>query len=193
MGCAEIISLIDVIITTVLTGVIIWQTYSLHKKQQELEERINNSQLEMQKRQLKVEVFDKRRKIRTVLYGISDFCDNYMKLLEPSKHEEISVSYYSMTFKILENKQIQNEINLDELVSDSKNLFDNELYELIASIISNYKTAINMSTLVCSGFLKDNDKNKIWIDSALEKVQYISDNIEFALESIDKKMDVSDY
>ena len=74
MSCSEIIALIDVIITSLLTGVIIWQAFKLNKSQQQLEERLNRnqselqeklnqSQIEMQQRQLKLDVYEYRRSV----------------------------------------------------------------------------------------------------------------------------------
>lgn len=94
MSCAEWISLVDVIITAFLTAVIICQTKRLNEQQQQAEKesaeqqrafeaRLNQQQIELQKRQIQVDTFPYKREIYAHVFSVLALC-NMLKELTKS-------------------------------------------------------------------------------------------------------------
>lgn len=96
-----IFSAIGVISTFVLTIIIIAQTSKLNKKQQKLEKSINDSQLALQKRQLKLDMYAYRREMYINLISFFDFCDIIKQFVDKDFFHTLEMNENLMVIKTM--------------------------------------------------------------------------------------------
>ncbi len=94
MGCSDWIAIADVLITAILTAIIIFQTHKLNKMQLNFENKANQRELELQKRQIQIDTFPYKREIYTNTFAIFECC-NYLNTLSEK------IDLYSRTGKEL--------------------------------------------------------------------------------------------
>lgn len=152
MSCSEIIALIDVIITSLLTGVIIWQAFKLNKSQQQLEERLNRnqselqeklnqSQIEMQQRQLKLDVYEYRR---SVYLAITRIFSAFSVIESFFKKANIKTVKPMELVKLVDKEFNEvNRLSISESLKESKHLFNNEIFEKINSVDIDFELIMN--------------------------------------------------
>lgn len=191
MGCAEIISLIDVIITTVLTGVIIWQTYSLHKKQQELEERINNSQLEMQQKQLRLEIYNYRRTVYSHLIRVFDFCSRFQRLYDMFDEKDDMVQKFLLSFKVSCSDYSKWEFDFEEAINNAKHIFDNNLYLKIEEVFRSFEIVINIKEIAESDIKSGVNFVKYIVSESIKIIESINIQKDTILDMLDEELNVS--
>ncbi len=75
-----ITSIMGVIITSLLTFIIISQTHKLNLKQTQMEEKINSQQIQLIKRQIKVDSFPYKRDIYLNIFRIFEFTHFFMEM-----------------------------------------------------------------------------------------------------------------
>lgn len=191
MGCAEIISLIDVIITTVLTGVIIWQTYRLHKKQQELEERINNSQLEMQQKQLRLEIYNYRRTVYSHLIRVFDFCSRFQRLYDMFDEKDDMVQKFLLSFKVSCSDYSKWEFDFEEAINNAKHIFDNNLYLKIEEVFRSFEIVINIKEIAESDIKSGANFVKYIVSESIKIIESINIQKDTILDMLDEELNVS--
>ncbi len=76
------IAITDVLITAILTAIIIFQTQKLNKKQLGFEEKNNQREAELQKRQIQVETFPYKREIYKNTFAVFECCDFLKQISE---------------------------------------------------------------------------------------------------------------
>ena len=74
MGVSDCIAIVDVLFTTILTGIIIFQTSALSKRQHMFEEATAKKESELQQRQLQVETYPFKREIYANTFAIFECC-----------------------------------------------------------------------------------------------------------------------
>jgi len=64
---------LGVIITSILTFIIIWQTGKINQKQIDLDRKLSEQQISLQKRQIRVDIFPYRREIYHNIFKVMEF------------------------------------------------------------------------------------------------------------------------
>ena len=152
MSCSEIIALIDVIITSLLTGVIIWQAFKLNKSQQQLEERLNRnqselqeklnqSQIEMQQRQLKLDVYEYRRSVYLKITRVFSAFSVIESFLKDAKIKTVEPTEL---IKLVDKEFNEvDRLDISESLKESKHLFNNVIFEKIKSVDTDFELIMN--------------------------------------------------
>lgn len=70
-----IINMISVAISAILTYIIISQTRKISRNQNELEKKMNDQQMTIQKRQIRVDIFPYKREIYLNLFKVLEFAN----------------------------------------------------------------------------------------------------------------------
>lgn len=206
LTCSEVIALIDVIITSILTGVIIWQSYRLHKNQNALEEKLNQSQLDMQKmlnktqtemqqRQLKLDVYEYRREIYLCLSKIFSFVDAFNSLLNAVDGSALNPSQYTFLLENIENEYIDSGSNLSERLLEAQHLFSDQIYKKINDVANKYNMIIKSIPIIkfhekAEQYIDEDFANEI-MNLSIKFIGEICEEKDSIIELLDKELDVS--
>jgi hypothetical protein len=76
------IALSSLVITSFLTFLIIKQTKKLNRQQMQIEESINLKQIEIQKRQLRIDSYPYKREIYCYVFAVLELCHQLLDLLK---------------------------------------------------------------------------------------------------------------
>ena len=187
-----IVSIGSFIVTTVLTIYIIRQTTRLNKRQQNLERMINQSQIEMQQRQLKLDVYEYRREVYLGLTKIFNLCSSIKRLMDELKIDAFEPDEFVL---ILENEMSENVGDGSDIVyslKESKHLFNAEIFNRIKIVDENFKAILSCITIL--NFQKGNGDYKFSENITKSGICYIKticNEKEELIELLDKELDVS--
>ncbi len=106
--------------TLVLTIIIIYQTYSLHKKQQKLE-----------KKQLKVNVYKYRHEVYRNLITVFDYCYNLKMHDEWESFRDLSVKDLKQINELVISRTNGFSSSVEDVINGAKHLFNKDIAEEI--------------------------------------------------------------
>lgn len=195
-----VFSLLSIGITSLLTVLIIIQTKKLTKKQQELDKALNESQREIQQRQLKLDLYNYRREIYRNIIKIYRFCElsnlfftycDYKK----RKPDEIK-KYYDRTEQLC----YQNPTELSLILLESKYLLPEELSNIIFKIKVDFdelRGDMAAPQALCE-IMTDEEKEKLlplqikekMIDAQM-RIKSILNTKEFIIDRMSSELDIS--
>jgi|GEM_PF-2165024 len=139
-----IIAFAEVVITTILTVKIIRQTKNLNDKQDEFEEKnakeraaldkqLNEQQLEMQRKQLRVDTFPYKREIYKNTFRIMEFCHNIKQYLDLPVEQFDAEKWYTL-YKGTCEKFVPNEYEALWSMRESEYLLPPEIFFCVKDI-----------------------------------------------------------
>lgn len=133
-----LIESLSMIITTVLTGVIIWQTSRLSKEQQRLEKNIFEKEQESRERQMKIDMLHLRYDIYISVQGIIQLCRKTTEL--ESNVNKLSVKYEDVCkwFDATHERFINNQGSVASNILAAKFVFSELLADSLTGIGEQY-------------------------------------------------------
>ncbi len=211
MSCSNLIAIIDVLITAILTAIIIFQTHNLNKKQIESDEKNNQREIEsnekicqieseLQKRQIQIDTFPYKREIYKNTFAVFEFCNYLKKLssiidLNKKTGKEISImlshireKYVPDTNAVLWNLREAEYIlpdNISKTILDIRSRFD----DMCSNIIS-IETIEAVLTDIEKQELFPETKIKL-LKVALSQCDEILSNVRFIESILPKELDIS--
>lgn len=128
-----LISTLEMIITAVLTFIIIYQTRKNNNAVQKLEKQISDRDVDLQRKQLKLELFPYKREIYRNLISVFSFCEMYENLdrkislkdksakqlydIVDAIREQMGIDKYNIRKDLLESKYIFPERIANEIIN----------------------------------------------------------------------------
>lgn len=194
-----VLSIISVIVSSVLTALIIRQTKKLNDKQQELDKMLNESQKELQQRQLKLDLYNYRRGIYINLAKIYDFTEfaKVMIVDDKSIKYEIAKNLANTTIKISKKFVEINSSEISSVLVEANCLFNTDISEKILCTNYNYKMLwIDLNELITLDKKMHSDKKynmllEEFVDDAKFRINEILATKDIIMDSIKTELDVS--
>ena len=100
------ISFLSLVISSILTFLIIKQTKNLNKQQIQIEEKINLKQIEMQKRQIRIDSYPYKREIYCSVFTVLELCHQLQHLLKSVNLQSKDPAQIFEFFNILQEQYV---------------------------------------------------------------------------------------
>lgn len=176
----------------IISVFVVCQTKNLAKRQEKQEKEIAEQQNELQKRQIKLELFERKFKTKVALTQIFDIAQVIMII----ENDSFEIDFLNGEDDILRyiSKRIKeiNKIEFNEVFSRTKYIFERSLYEDIYSVYDWFESVCSISEMMNIGneigFVKHKEQLKVFLFSNLKKIYENKNNI---MKRIEQELDIS--
>lgn len=100
------ISFLSLMVSSILTFLIIKQTKTLNNQQMQIEENLNLKQIEMQKRQIRVDSYPYKREIYCYVFAVLELCHQLQDLIKSVNLKSKDPAQLLEFFKILQEQYV---------------------------------------------------------------------------------------
>ena len=171
------IAFLSLLVNTILTGFIIWQTKRLNQNQQELEKSINNQQIELQKRQIQIDSYPYKREIYTYVFQVLQLCDQLKNITETLDLNDLTSEQIFDLFTLLQEQNAPDSKNALWSMRESEYVLSKNIAHIVLDIRKNYDT-------MCTHFIAIKTYSNLYKESEIGILKELtkSFNIEKAVE-----------
>lgn len=195
-----ILSAVNFFVSAVLTIFIILQTKKLNDKQQELDKALNESQREIQQRQLKLDLYNYRREIYRNILKVYTFCGNTQFFFEYEDYKKLTPKTIEEYHRINEQMSYDNPSELSQILIEAKYLYPEDISDIVLQIQKDFDTLLgdmNAPKKLYNIMTEEERKTKLSpliekkMTDAQNRVKSILDTKEFIIERISSELDIS--
>jgi hypothetical protein len=191
-----VVSIIEVIISSLLTFIIIKQTYKLNKMQNAMEEKLNYQQSLLQKRQIKIDTFPYKRELYLNLFKVLEFSNFLTETLFKLDISNKSAADIYQIYKVAEENYLGDSIEIVGSLRESEYILP---LNISSTVVVINKTFDN----ICARFMvlgtlskaltnEELQKTKtLNIDSIKEGCLLINSRVPFLQSIMAKELDIS--
>lgn len=148
------IAILSLLVNTILTGFIIWQTKRLNQNQQELEKSISNQQIELQKRQIQIDSYPYKREIYTNVFQVLALCDQLKNITETVDLNDLSPEQIFEVFSLLQEQYVPDRKQTLWILREAEYVLSSQIAHVVLDIRDNYDT-------MCTHFIVINTFSKL--------------------------------
>lgn len=135
---SNLVNILELIVSSILTICIIYQTWKLNKKQQELEKGINKQQLEMQNRQQKIDAYPYKREVYFYVCSVIELCHRFNEMQKEIDLNKLSCEEIVKTLEIFQKQYVPDTSKALWVMQEARHLFSEKSSRIILQIKKNY-------------------------------------------------------